>query len=127
MEAQGHDRQTQATLALIARVDAAFSRRDLDTLMAMVADDCVFENTSPPDGTRYEGAPAVRAAWEALFRTTHNPVFETEEAFACGERCVTRWVFCWDNPDGTRGHIRGVDVWRVRDGKVTEIRAYVKG
>ena len=127
MEPQEHDRQTQATLALIARVDAAFSRRDLEALVTMIAEDCVFENTSPPDGIRYEGATAVRAAWAELFRTTRNPVFETVEAFACGERCVTRWVFFWDNPDGTRRHIRGVDVWRVRDGKVTEIRAYVKG
>jgi len=119
--------QTQSTLALVERVDAAFSRRDLDTIMAMMTDDCVFENTSPPDGTRYEGATAVRAAWEELFRTTRNPVFETEEAFACGDRCVTRWVFFWDNPDGTRRHVRGVDVWRVRDGKVAELRAYVKG
>jgi len=29
--------------------------------------------------------------------------------------------------DGTRGHVRGVDVWQVRDGKVTKPRAYVKG
>lgn len=67
------------------------------------------------------------AAWEELFHTTRNPVFETEESFACGDRCITRWVFFWDNPDGTRRHVRGVDVWRVRDGKVAELRAYVKG
>jgi ketosteroid isomerase-like protein len=119
--------QTQATLALIERFDAAFSSGDLDAVMAMITDDCVFENTAPPDGTRYEGAAAVRAAWEDLFRTTRNPVFRKEETFACGERCVTRWVFCWDHADGTRGHVRGVDVWRVRDGKVAELRAYAKG
>ena len=29
--------------------------------------------------------------------------------------------------DGTPGHVRGVDVFRVRDGKVAEKLSYVKG
>jgi hypothetical protein len=33
-------------------------------------------------------------------------------------------VFHWDY---TGGHVRGVDVMRVRDGKVAEKLAYVKG
>src|SRR5207244_11049767 len=90
----------QITLPLKYHLNASYSIRYLETIIAMITYDCVFENTSPPDGTRYEGATAVRAAWEELFRTTRNPVFETEEAFACGDRCVTRWVFFWDNPDG---------------------------
>ena len=39
-----------------------------------------------------------------------------------GDRAVVRWVFDW----GT-GHVRGVDVMRVRDGKVAEKLSYVKG
>ena len=37
-------------------------------------------------GIRYEGATTLRVAWEELVRTTRNPVFETAEAFACGDR-----------------------------------------
>jgi SnoaL-like domain len=47
-----------------------------------------------------------------------------EEIFAAGARAVVRWVFRWDD---TGGHVRGVDVIRVRDGKVAEKLAYVKG
>ncbi len=36
-----------------------------------------------------------------------------------GDRCVVRWVYSWVK-DGTRGHVRGVDVFRVRDGLVAE-------
>ena len=38
-----------------------------------------------------------------------------------------QWLYSWDNDDGTTAHIRGVDVIRVRDGKVAEKFAYVKG
>ncbi|MFN8472705.1 MAG: nuclear transport factor 2 family protein [Anaerolineae bacterium] len=128
MDSQATDTQGGAILALFRQFDDATRRRDVEALMAMMTDDCVFENTlPPPDGTRYDGAVAVRAAWEELFRSTREPVFETEEVFACGDRCVIRWVFSWGNSDGTRGHVRGVDVWRVRDGKVAEMLSYVKG
>jgi hypothetical protein len=48
-----------------------------------------------------------------------------EEAEELGHsRHIAVWVFRWDD---TGGHVRGVDVIRVRDGKVAEKLAYVKG
>jgi hypothetical protein len=40
---------------------------------------------------------------------------------------VLRWTFGWTNPDGSPGHVRGVDVLRLREGKVAEKLSYVKG
>ncbi|MEA2655219.1 MAG: hypothetical protein QOI23_584, partial [Chloroflexota bacterium] len=37
-----------------------------------------------------------------------------------------RWVFHWDN-DGIVGHVRGIDLFRMRNGKVAEKLSYVKG
>jgi hypothetical protein len=37
---------------------------------------------------------------------------------------VVRWIFRWDDQGG---HVRGLDVMKVRDGKVAEKFAYVKG
>jgi hypothetical protein len=51
----------------------------------------------------------------------------TEEIFAAKDRCVVRWRYDWASKDGTSGHIRGVDLFRVHDGKVAEKLAYVKG
>ena len=48
--------------------------------------------------------------------------FEEEEAFSAGDRVVQRWRYTWNG-----GHVRGVDVFRVRDGKVAEKLSYVKG
>jgi ketosteroid isomerase-like protein len=115
--------QAEATLAAVDRFNEAFNRHDVDAIMALMTDDCVFESTSPaPDGRRYEGQEAVRAVWEDLFRSAPDARFEGEEVFASGDRCVARWRYTFGG-----GHIRGVDVMRVRDGKVAEKFSYVKG
>jgi ketosteroid isomerase-like protein len=100
----------------------------VDAIMALMSEDCVFESTGPaPDGRRHEGAQAVRAVWEELFTKTADASFTEEEAFAVGDRGLLRWRFSWTEPDGSTGHVRGVDVLRFRDGLVSEKLSYVKG
>jgi uncharacterized protein (TIGR03086 family) len=124
----GRDAAWGPALGLVQRFGAAFGRADVDAVMALMTDDCVFESTNPPpDGVRVEGAAAVRATWERLFAETRNARFTTEEAFAEGDRGVLRWVFRWQRPDGGEGRVRGVDVLRLRDGLVAEKLSYVKG
>ena len=122
------DEVTAATIATVEAFNDALNRHDVDAVMALMTDDCIFENTYPaPDGERYEGQAAVRAFWESFFASSPHAHFETEDSFASGDRCVVRWRYRWVDQDGKQGHIRGVDVFRVRDGKVAEKLAYVKG
>jgi uncharacterized protein (TIGR03086 family) len=124
----GRDPHWSTADAVVARFGSAFDRQDIEAVMALVTDDCVFESTSPaPDGTRFEGAADVRAEWEKLFANTHDPRFETEETVVLGDRAVVRWQYSWQEPSGGRGHVRGVDVLRLRDGKIAEKFSYVKG
>lgn len=121
-------REEAETIAAIERFNDAFNRHDVEAVMAAMTGDCLFENTfPPPDGERYEGSAAVRAFCEDLFRSSPRAVFETEEMFASGDRCVARWVYNWIDKDGQPGHVRGVDLFRVRNGKVAEKLSYVKG
>ena len=110
------------TLATLVRFNAAFGAQDVDAVMAEMTEDCVFEDTAPPDGTRHEGQGAVRAAWEALFGANPDGVFTTEHGVVAGDRATYRWVYDWGD-----GHVRGIDLFRVRDGKVAEKLSYVKG
>ena len=120
--------EASATLAAARRFNEALNRRDLDAMMAAMTEDCVFESTyPPPDGPHFEGQAAVRSFFEQLFTSSQHLRFETEELFACGDRCVVRWRYRWVDREGRPGHVRGVDVFRVRDGKVAEKLAYVKG
>lgn len=116
------------TRAALDDFDAAFATRDPDAIVAAMTDDCRFESTSPPDGVVYEGRTAVRGAWADLFAAAPDATFETEDRLVAGDRAVVRWTYRWgggDGPDG--GHVRGVDLYVVRDGKVAEKRSYVKG
>jgi len=123
-----NDRTTEATRAAVERFNAAFDRHDVDGVMAAMTPDCVFENTSPaPDGERYAGQAAVRAFWARFFAANPEAILTVEDLFAAGDRCVVRWTYRW-GPDRERpGYVRGVDLFRVRDGKVAEKLSYVKG
>ncbi len=122
------DEQASATIAVVERFNAAFNQHDVAAIMASMTDDCVFENTTPPpDGERFEGQVAVRAYWEVFFRSSPTARFETEELFATADHCVVRWRYTWHDAVGGAGHVRGVDLLTIRDGKVAEKRSYVKG
>lgn len=120
--------QTEATLTTIERFNEAFNRHDVPAVMALMTEDCLFEGTNPaPDGQYYRGQAPVWAFWEELFSSTAHSNFESEEIFATGDRAVVRWVYHWIGKDGAPGHVRGVDVFRVKDGQVAEKLSYVKG
>ncbi|MBX3013943.1 MAG: nuclear transport factor 2 family protein [Caldilineaceae bacterium] len=121
-------KQTAETLEALRRFNAAFDRHDVEAVMAAMTDDCVFENTyPPPDGERYVGQAAVRAFWTQFFAASPHAAFTAEDTFAFKDRAVVRWRYQWVEQDGKRGHIRGVDLFRVHDGKVAEKLSYVKG
>jgi ketosteroid isomerase-like protein len=109
-------------IAVVEQFGACWAAHDLDGAVTLLTDDVVFEATGPaPDGTRHVGPMAVRAAWQAIFEDPTS-VFEPEETLALGDRVVQRWRYRWDG-----GHVRGVDLFTVRDGRIAEKLSYVKG
>ena len=118
----------QTTRMVIDRFNEAFNRHDADALEPLLTDDTVFEDTSPaPDGRRVEGKRAVVEFWRGWFARNAGAVFEAEEAaIVAGDRAVVRWVYRKPR-NGQPWHLRGVDVFTVRDGKVAAKLAYVKG
>ena len=113
---------TSDSLGVVDAFGAAWAGHDLDGALALVTEDCVFDATGPaPDGTRCVGREAVRKAWSPIFEDA-SARFEAEETFAAGDRVVQLWRYTWSG-----GHVRGVDVMRVRDGRIAEKLSYVKG
>jgi len=122
------DAETDHTLQIVRRFSDAFNDHAVDRVMELMTDDCVFENTHPkPNGKRLEGSAAVRGYWQYLFRVSPKANFATEDLFAHRDRAVLRWRYTWQTTDGRTCHIRGVDLFRVRDGRVSEKLSYVKG
>lgn len=114
-------------LAAVERFNQAFADRDIDAIMAAMTADCLFEDTTPPDGIRHAGTAAVRTAWRALFTAAPHGRFTSEDTMVAGDRVISSWRYDFDATDPGAGHVRGVDLFTIRDGLVAEKRAYVKG
>jgi len=119
---------TDAIIKLVVAFNDALNAHDPEAMLRFLTEDTVFENTDPPpDGERYEGKAVVGAFWREFFHGTQAQHIEIEEIFAVENRCVMRWVYRWQEPDGKSGHVRGVDVYTVRQGLIAEKLSYVKG
>jgi ketosteroid isomerase-like protein len=111
----------------IERYRDAVARHDIDAAVAAFTDDGLIDCTPAPDGERYKGAAEIRALFRQLFDSTDERTFETEELIIAGDRAVLRWCHRWVDASGRPGHVRGIELLRVRDGRIAEKLAYVKG
>ena len=118
----------ESATRVVLEFNEAFNRHDVSGMMQLMSEDCVFENTAPaPDGTVYKGKETVTRFWQDFFRESPNAHIKIEEIFGLGERCVMRWRYNWEETGGEENHVRGVDIFRVRDGSIQEKFTYVKG
>ena len=118
----------ESAMRLVLEFNEAFNRHDVAGMMQRMSDDCVFENTDPaPDGTVYSGKEAVTQFWQDFFLESPHAHIEIEEIFGLGNRCIMRWKYHWVDPAGSKGHVRGVDIFQVKDGFISEKFSYVKG
>lgn len=120
--------RVESGVRVVLAFNEAFNRHDVVEMMGLMSDDCLFENSSPaPDGTMYLGKEAVTQFWREFFRRSPQAHIEIEDLFGLGMRCVARWRYDWVDTAGKKGHVRGVDIFQIRDGRICEKRAYVKG
>jgi ketosteroid isomerase-like protein len=118
--------------AEVASVVEAFTdatnSHDVERMLELVSDDVVFEGTTPPDGLRIVGdKAALRELWEGIFRDSPRAVVAIEEVIVSGDRCTVRLRYIFDRDRPQDGHVRGVDVMRLDDGRIAEKLSYVKG
>jgi ketosteroid isomerase-like protein len=132
--AMGHEQHEQvaespegATRTAVERFNEAFNRHDVDALAALLTDDTVFEDTSPaPDGRRVEGKARVVTFWREWFIRNPDARFEAEDTIVTGNRATVLWVYR-KMRNGQPWHLRGVDIFTVRNWKIAAKLAYVKG
>ena len=115
-------------MTLLDRFADAWNRHDLDALMSMMTDDCVFEASAGPhvDGQRSEGTQAVRLAYAAVFEAFHDAHWANCRHFIGGNRAVSEWTFTGTQKDGSRAEVNGCDLFTLRDGKIAIKNSYRK-
>lgn len=113
---------------LLNAFNDALNQRDLPAMLRLLTPDTIFENTyPPPDGERFNGLPAVAAYWEQFFRDSQASHIEIERLLTTPDFGVQQWSYHWTGLDGSSGHIRGIDLFLVRDGLIAAKYSYVKG
>ena len=115
-------------MALLDRFADAWNRHDLDALMSMMADECVFEASAGPhvNGQRSEGREAVRAAFAAVFEAFPDAHWARPQHIVSGRRAVSEWTFTGTQRDGKRVEVTGCDLFTLRDGRIAVKNSYRK-
>jgi ketosteroid isomerase-like protein len=112
------------TAEVIERFNAAFVDHDGAALENLIGDDCVMEAVEPaPEGARYAGRDACLGFWRAL-ADDRTSQFEPEEVVIAGDRATIRWRYRFGTD--AREYVRGVNVMRIRDGRIVEALGYSK-
>ena len=98
----------------------AWNRHDLDALMAMMTDDCVFEASGGDNvnGERYEGQEAVRTAFGTVFEQFPDAHWGDARHLVEGERGLSEWTFTGTLSDGRLVEVNGCDLFTFREGKI---------
>ncbi|KAA0213249.1 MAG: nuclear transport factor 2 family protein [Lautropia sp.] len=106
----------------------AWNRHDIEALMSMMDDDCVFHAVGGPDlfGKSYVGRDEVRTGFEAAWKTFPDAAWLDGEHFVCGDRGVSETTFKGTRADGTRVEARMVDVFTFRNGRIAVKNAFRK-
>jgi predicted SnoaL-like aldol condensation-catalyzing enzyme len=106
----------------------AFNSHDIAKMMGLMSDECIFENYGPaPDGAVYSGKEAITQYWQGFFRESPQAHLEIEEIFGFRTRCIMRWRYDWVDAAGKKEHVRGVDIFQVKNDTICEKLSYVKG
>jgi steroid delta-isomerase-like uncharacterized protein len=127
-DATGYARSDADLVKLLDRFADAWNRHDLDALMAMMVDDCVFEASAGPEvaGQRSEGKSAVRAAYAAVFEAFPDAQWANARHFIAGNRGVSEWTFTGTQKDGRRVEVNGCDLFTFSAGKIAIKNSYRK-
>ncbi|MDI5983831.1 nuclear transport factor 2 family protein [Halomonas sp. M4R5S39] len=106
----------------------ALNRHDIDAVMEMMTDDCVFHAIAGPElvGKSFVGQAEVRQGLENAWKTAPDACWVDGEHFVIGDRGFSETTYKGTTPDGVRSEARMIDAFTFRDGKIAVKNAFRK-
>lgn len=123
--------ESEATelLDLLIRHSEAWNRHDLEALMDLFAEDCVFEASGGDEvcGKRYQGHAQVEQAFSAVLEAMPDAEWGAGRHYDIApDYGVSEWTLTGTMPDGRRLEVNGCDFLTMRDGKILFKNSYRK-
>jgi ketosteroid isomerase-like protein len=116
-------------LDLLIRHTTAWNNHDLEELMSLFAEDCVFEASGGDEvcGTRVAGPAEVEKAFAGVLESMPDAHWGGGRHYALDPHYgVSEWTLTGTLPDGRRLEVNGCDFLQVRDGKIVLKNSYRK-
>jgi ketosteroid isomerase-like protein len=114
---------------LLIEHNEAWNAHDLDRLMSLFAEDCVFEASAGPEacGRRFEGWAPVRTAFAEVFESMPDANWGGgRHSVLSDDDGVSEWRLTATLADGCRLDVFGCDFLTVRDDKIVRKNSYRK-
>jgi ketosteroid isomerase-like protein len=121
--------ERDALQRLLVEHTDAWNSHDLDRLMGLFADDCVFDASAGPEthGRRFEGRASVRAAFADVLASMPDANWGDGRHFPLSEEYgVSEWRLTGTLADGTRVDVLGCDFLTVRGDKIIRKSSFRK-
>ena len=117
----------QEKLNLLTEFSAAWGRSDLDGLMNLMTEDCVYAaSVGPEPGTTYRGKEEVRQGFAEIIEYESGGEQRDGRKWVSGDYVFSEWAYDEIAEDGTVTEIRGIDIFHFVDGKLALKDAYRK-
>ena len=123
-----HENMEKMMTSLLQRFAEAWNNHDIDTLMALMTEDCVFESSFGEEvcGRRYEGREAVRDGFSQAWINYPDARWNDPRHFVHGDRGVSEWTFTGTDNNGMRSEVAGCDLFTFRDGQIAVKNSFRK-
>jgi steroid delta-isomerase-like uncharacterized protein len=120
--------KSQTNLNAVQRFYDAYNKKNEAILGEVIADDYVDYGHEPPG----RGVQGAKSDYQEFTRAFADARFDIDEMFGSDDRVVVRWTLHatntgpWEraglSPTQKKAVVRGISLYRLRDGKITETR-----
>ena len=117
---------SKTNLNVVQRFYDAYNNKREAILNEVIADDYVDYGHQPPG----RGLQGARSDHQDIARAFEDARFDIDEMFGADDRVVVRWTlhatntgpFAGISPTQKKVEVRGISLYRLHDGKITETR-----
>ncbi|MFD2191847.1 nuclear transport factor 2 family protein [Pistricoccus aurantiacus] len=119
---------SQSNVDLLKAFSQALNDHDIDKVMSMMTDDCVFHAIAGPDlmGKTFTGQDEVRQALEGAWKNAPDAQWVDGEHYAVEDHGFSETTYKGTTTDGARSEARMIDAFTFRDGKIAVKNAFRK-